>query len=83
MRTGVFVVIASLVLMTVGFALAITPNSLIAGAVAFIIGLLLGVLGIVMINRDIETLLLRIEINESKPSPEDIKKRPIRRPRKG
>jgi hypothetical protein len=36
-----------------------------------------------MINRDIENLIVKLEVESNKPSPEDIKRRPLRKPRRG
>ncbi|MCG2869895.1 MAG: hypothetical protein L7H10_03980 [Vulcanisaeta sp.] len=83
MRTGVLVAVVGLVFMVVGFAvLGMTGDALFSASI-FIIGFLLDILGILMINRDIENLIVKLEVESNKPSPEDIKRRPLRKPRRG
>ena len=83
MRTSVLVAVAGLALMVVGFTILVMADNVLLSASIFIIGLLLDVLGILMTNRDIENLIIKLEVESNKPSPEDIKKRPLKKPRRG
>jgi hypothetical protein len=83
MRTGVLVAVVGLVFMVVGFAVLGMAGNVLFSASIFIIGFLLDILGILMINRDIENLIVKLEVESNKPSPEDIKRRPLRKPRRG
>jgi hypothetical protein len=83
MRTGVLVAVVGLVFMVVGFAVLGMAGDVLFSSSIFIIGFLLDILGILMINRDIENLIVKLEVESNKPSPEDIKRRPLRKPRRG
>ncbi len=76
------VAIIGLVFMVIGFVLSAMVNNVLLPSSLFIIGFLLNILGILMINRDIENLLVRIKMESNKPSPDDIKKRPLKKPRR-
>ncbi|GAB6944442.1 hypothetical protein [Vulcanisaeta sp. JCM 14467] len=82
MRTSLMVAIIGLVFMVIGFVLSAMVNNVLLPSSLFIIGFLLNILGILMINRDIENLLVRIKMESNKPSPDDIKKRPLKKPRR-
>ncbi|MFB6470236.1 MAG: hypothetical protein TU36_003235 [Vulcanisaeta sp. AZ3] len=83
MRMSIIIALVGLVFMIVGFAISLIMNySLLLTTSLFIIGFLLNILGILMISRDYENLLIEIEVENNKPSPEDIRKRPLRKPKK-
>ncbi len=76
------VAIIGLVFMVIGYTLSSIGGEALLSPSLFVIGFLLNVLGILMINRDFENLLVRIEVESNKPSPDDIRKRPLRKPRR-
>jgi hypothetical protein len=76
------ITIIGLVFMVIGFVLLSIINNVLLSSSFFIIGFLLNVLGILMINRDIENLLVRLEMESNKPSPDDIKRRPLKKPKR-
>ncbi len=76
------IAIIGLVLMVIAFTVLSILNNILLPSSLFIIGFLLNILGILMINRDIENLILKLEVQSSKPSPEDIRNRPLRKPKK-
>ena len=76
------VAIIGLAFMVAGFALSSTLNNVLLSSSLFVIGFLLNVLGILMINRDFENLLVKIEMESNKPSPDDIRRRPLRKPKR-
>ncbi|ADN51004.1 hypothetical protein [Vulcanisaeta distributa] len=82
MRTSLMVAIIGLVFMIIGFALSAILSNILLSSSLFIIGFLLNILGILMINRDIENLLVKLEMESNKPSPDDIKRRPLRKPKR-
>ncbi|WP_054853668.1 hypothetical protein [Vulcanisaeta distributa] len=82
MRTSLMVAIIGLTFMIIGFILSSIASNILLSSSFFIIGFLLDILGILMINRDIESLLVRLEMEHNKPSPDDIKRRPFRRPKR-
>ncbi|MDT7970297.1 MAG: hypothetical protein RQ842_06995 [Vulcanisaeta sp.] len=66
MRTSILIAIIGLVFMVIGFiVLAIIDNVLLSSSL-FIIGFLLNILGILMINRDIENLIIKLEMESNK-----------------
>ncbi len=76
------VAIIGLVFMIIGFALFAILSNILLSSSLFIIGFLLNILGILMINRDIENLLVKLEMESNRPSPDDIKRRPLRKPKR-
>jgi sulfite exporter TauE/SafE len=82
MRLSVATSIVGLALAVVGFAASWAMRGPLLGVSVFSIGILLNILGLIMMRRDMEAIMLRYELEGKKPSPEDIKKRPLRRPRK-
>jgi len=83
MRMSIIMALVGLAFMIVGFVISLIMNySLLLTTSLFIIGFLLNILGILMISRDYENLLIEIEIESNKPSPEDLRKRPLRKPKK-
>ncbi|ADY02527.1 MAG: CDP-alcohol phosphatidyltransferase family protein [Vulcanisaeta sp.] len=82
MRISLMITIIGLVFMVIGFVLLSIINNVLLSSSFFIIGFLLNVLGILMINRDIENLLVRLEMESNKPSPDDIKRRPLKKPKR-
>ncbi len=76
------IALTGLVLMVIAFVILSIFSSMLLPSSIFIIGFLLNILGILMINRDIENLLLKLEVQGSRPSPEDIRNRPLRKPKK-
>lgn len=83
MRTSILIAIIGLVFMVIGFIVLTIIDNVLLSSSLFIIGFLLNILGILMINRDIENLIIKLEMESNKPGPEDIKKRPLRKPRRG
>jgi putative Mn2+ efflux pump MntP len=83
MRTSVLIAIIGLVFMVIGFIISAIVNDVLLSSSLFIIGFLLNILGVLMINRDIENLIIKLEMESNKPGPEDIKRRPLRKPRRG
>ncbi len=77
------IAIIGLTFMIIGFIISSLANNVLLSSSIFIIGFLLNILGILMINRDIENLLVQLEMQSNRPSPEDIKRRPLRRPKRG
>ncbi len=68
--------------MVASFTLAlIMPGSLIT-AIPFAFGLLLTVIGILSFKGEVESTIMRLQLEREIPTPEDIKKRPFRRPRR-
>ncbi|GAB6946784.1 hypothetical protein JCM16161A_09140 [Vulcanisaeta sp. JCM 16161] len=82
MRTSLMVALIGLVFMVIGFVLSSIAGNVLTSSSFFVIGFLLNILGILMINRDIENLLVKLEMESNKPSPDDIKRRPLRKPKR-
>ncbi len=76
------VALIGLVFMVIGFVLSSIAGNVLTSSSFFVIGFLLNILGILMINRDIENLLVKLEMESNKPSPDDIKRRPLRKPKR-
>ena len=82
MRLSVAVLLGGILMMAAGyFTQILSLTSVLFGTLIFSLGLIVSALGIALANRDIESALLRLELESRRPSPEDIRRRPLRRPR--
>ncbi len=80
MRINLIITFGGIVLAVLGYGIGITLKLLIPSLACFIIGISALMYGLITIIRDYEILTLREVLEKTELSPEDLRRRPYRKP---